>query len=126
VLIPAVCPECHRPIEVERYPDGPDLTDMHPVGAVVKLAAGDGRMTVVERIGSEARIAWLDDTGKPHELTVDVRALDAVVCSKCGHTFAGGTHDPDGKGCDVIVERELETMPVQVVKERCGCKERRP
>jgi uncharacterized protein YodC (DUF2158 family) len=54
-----------------------DLADLHPVGSVVTLAAGGGRMTVVSRTGSEARVAWLDDMGRPHELTVDVRALVA-------------------------------------------------
>lgn len=55
-----------------------DLSALCPVGSVVTLAAGGGRMTVVSRCGSEARVAWLDDTGKPHELTVDVRALVEV------------------------------------------------
>jgi hypothetical protein len=36
-----------------------------------------------------------------------------VTCSKCGHKFSGGTHDPDGKGCDVVVDGK-----------RCGCMER--
>lgn len=47
---------------------------------------------------------------------------DDVKCPECQHPFAGATHTGrDGKGCDVIIERTLETMPVQVVKERCGC-----
>jgi uncharacterized protein YodC (DUF2158 family) len=55
-----------------------DLSTLHPVGSVVTLAAGGGRMTVVSRTGSEARVAWLDDMGRPNELTVDVRALVEV------------------------------------------------
>lgn len=56
----------------------PDETpELHPVGSAVQLAAGGVRMTVVGRDGSEARVAWVDDLGKPQELTVDVRALVA-------------------------------------------------
>ena len=52
----------------------------------------------------------------------DVLALASPgTCLSCGHAFAGGTHDPDGKGCDVLVMREIETLPVQVIAERCGC-----
>jgi hypothetical protein len=38
-----------------------------------------------------------------------------AVCPRCGHRFAGGTHDPDGKGCDVVVDGN-----------RCGCMESPP
>jgi uncharacterized protein YodC (DUF2158 family) len=55
-----------------------DLSSLHPVGAVVQLAAGGARMTVIARDGSEARVAWLDVDDKPHELAVDVRALVEV------------------------------------------------
>jgi uncharacterized protein YodC (DUF2158 family) len=74
-----LCPTCQRPIDSAALPLPVAVADValpdRPVGAVVTLKAGGARMTVVGRDGSEARVAWTDDMGRPQELTVDVRAL---------------------------------------------------
>lgn len=49
----------------------PDLS----IGDAVTLKAGGPAMTVVELAGGSVRCVWCDDHLKPHELTVDTRAL---------------------------------------------------
>ncbi len=87
-----LCPTCQRPIDSAALPfplgvvqlalHGSPLDPPIVVGSVVTLVAGGPLSTVVERSGTEARIVWTDDLGKPHELTVDVRALRTVAAGR--------------------------------------------
>lgn len=43
------------------------------------------------------------------------RVAKSRDCAKCTHKFAGGTHHPGGKGCDIVVNGK-----------RCGCMESPP
>jgi hypothetical protein len=47
---------------------------------------------------------------------VDIEVPSRKRCPECGHRFAGATHSPDGKGCDVLVN-----VGRGVEDERCGC-----